>query len=346
MFYHTVRSALFKLDPELSHDLSMNSLKLLTRGPVASVMRSRVPSVPTRVWGIDFANPVGLAAGLDKHADYLGAMDALGFGFVEVGTVTPQPQPGNPKPRLFRLPEQRAIINRFGFNSKGLEHLVANVRAANRHAVLGINIGKNKATPNEQALDDYLQGLRAVYAWADYVTVNISSPNTPGLRDLQKADSLKALVAPLVEEGDKLTQQSGRKVPLAVKIAPDLNDGELDMMASVFVESGVDGLIATNTTLDRQAVAHSPHANEAGGLSGAPLTEHANQVLKVLRRSVGASLPIIGVGGIMSGDDAVERIRSGADLVQLYSGFIYRGPRLISECAQSIRDSGLLERAP
>ncbi|MGM0564369.1 MAG: quinone-dependent dihydroorotate dehydrogenase [Pseudomonadota bacterium] len=341
--YRTLRSALFQLDPELSHDLSMNSLRMLARGPMAGALRARVPAAPARVWGLDFSNPVGLAAGLDKHADYLEAMDAMGFGFVEVGTVTPEPQPGNPKPRLFRLPEQQAIINRFGFNSKGLEHLVEKVSRARHRSVLGINIGRNKATPNERALDDYLRGLRAVHDYADYVTVNISSPNTPGLRDLQQADALRELVQPLVDENKRLADRSGRRVPLAVKIAPDLDAGEIDMMASVLVECGVDGLIATNTTLDRRGVVGSPHADEAGGLSGAPLNERATEVLKTLRAAVGRELPIIGVGGIMSGEDAVERLRAGADLIQIYSGFIYRGPGLVAECARAIADSGVLK---
>lgn len=338
MFYKTLRSALFQLDPELSHDISLNSLKLLARGPVAAAMRAQVPAVPTKVWGLEFPNPVGLAAGLDKHADYLDAMAAMGFGFVEVGTVTPRPQPGNPKPRLFRLPQHQAIINRFGFNSKGVDHLVEQVQRAEYGGVLGINIGKNKETPNEQAVDDYLLCLRKVYPHASYITVNISSPNTPGLRSLQKADSLRDLVTPLKQEQAKLADQYGRYVPVAVKIAPDLEDEEIQMMADVFTGAGIDGLIATNTTLERAAVAGHEHADEMGGLSGAPLTTHSTEVLRKLRQAVGPELPIIGVGGIMSGADAAEKIRAGANLVQIYSGFIYNGPGLIRDCARAIKD--------
>ena len=337
MLYKCARNALFQLDPETSHDLSMASLKLMAKTPAAAIMKAQVPDAPRKIWGIDFPNPVGLAAGLDKHADYLDGVAAMGFGFVEVGTVTPQPQPGNPKPRLFRLPEHQAIINRFGFNSKGVDHLIEQVQRANFNGVLGINIGKNKETPNENAVDDYLACLDKVYAHANYITANISSPNTPGLRALQKADSLIELIQPLKERQAKLADQYGRYVPIAVKIAPDLDDDEINMMAGVFTDTGIDGLICSNTTLDRTAVAGHKHAKEAGGLSGAVLMQHSTEVLRKLRTAVGTEIPIIGVGGINSGTDAAEKIKAGADLVQIYSGFIYQGPSLIKDSVTAIK---------
>ena len=336
MLYKCARNALFQLDPETSHDLSMASLKLMAKTPAGALIRSQVPDAPRKIWGIDFPNPVGLAAGLDKHADYLDGVAAMGFGFVEVGTVTPQPQPGNPKPRLFRLPEHEAIINRFGFNSKGVDHLVEQVQRANFNGVLGINIGKNKETPNESAVDDYLACMDKVYAHANYITANISSPNTPGLRALQKADSLIELIKPLKERQAKLADQYGRYVPIAVKIAPDLGDDEINMMAGVFSDTGIDGLICSNTTLDRSAVEGHKHAEEVGGLSGAVLMQHSTEVLRKLRTAVGSEMPIIGVGGINSGDDAAEKIKAGADLVQIYSGFIYQGPSLIKDSVKAV----------
>jgi dihydroorotate dehydrogenase len=328
------------MDPELSHDLSMGSLRLGVRGPVSMCMKAQVPNLPTKVWDITFPNPVGLAAGLDKHADNLDAMAGLGFGFVEVGTVTPRPQPGNPKPRLFRLPEHNAILNRFGFNSKGVDHLVNQVKAAKfsnaKGDVVGINIGKNKETPNENAVDDYLYCMERVYEHASYITVNISSPNTPGLRNLQQAEMLKDLVDPLKACQTKLADQFGRYVPFTVKIAPDLEDEEITMMADVFCEAGVDGLIATNTTLSREAVKGHKHADEMGGLSGAPVTAASTEVIRKLRAAVGPELPIIGVGGIMNGQDAADKIEAGANLVQVYSGFIYEGPGLIKDSVKAI----------
>lgn len=337
MLYKCARNALFQLDPETSHDLSMASLKLMAKTPAGALMKAQVPDAPRKIWGIDFPNPVGLAAGLDKHADYLDGVAAMGFGFIEVGTVTPKPQPGNPKPRLFRLPEHQAIINRFGFNSKGVDHLVEQVQRANFNGVLGINIGKNKDTPNENAVDDYLLCLDKVYAHANYITANISSPNTPGLRALQKADSLIELVQPLKERQAQLADKYGRYVPIAVKIAPDLDDDEINMMAGVFTDTGIDGLICSNTTLDRAAVAGHKHAEEAGGLSGAVLMQHSTEVLRKLRAAVGTEMPIIGVGGINSGADAAEKIKAGADLVQIYSGFIYQGPSLIKDSVKAIK---------
>ena len=290
---------------------------------------------PVEVMGLKFPNPVGLAAGLDKNGDYFEALGDLGFGFVEIGTVTPKAQAGNPEPRLFRLPEQNAIINRMGFNNKGVAHLVDQVRRRRFTGVLGINIGKNKTTPDEQALADYLLGLRAVYAYADYVTVNISSPNTPGLRDLQFGESLEHLVAGVKQEQAALAAASGRYVPIAVKIAPDMNDDAVRRVATTLVDAGIDAVIATNTTLAREGVENSPHAEEAGGLSGAPLRDRSTHVIRVLRDHLQGAMPIIGVGGILCGGDARAKIDAGASLVQLYSGFIYRGPELIGECVRA-----------
>lgn len=343
MLYPLVRNILFKQDAEASHDLTMGALAYAPKLGLDSIINTcigaRVPECPTTIWGMTFKNPVGLAAGLDKHADSLDGLAALGFGFIEVGTVTPQPQSGNDKPRLFRLPEHDAIINRFGFNSKGLMHLKERVQYASYSGILGINIGKNKLTPNENAVDDYLKCLHEVYALADYVTVNISSPNTPNLRALQQADSLKDLINPLKQAQAKLADQYGRYVPLAVKIAPDLDSDEISMMADVFTNTEIDGIICSNTTLDRTLVAGHKHADEAGGLSGAILKEKSNDCLRALRNQVGDAMPIIGVGGINSGQDAVDKMDAGADLVQIYSGLIYQGPRLIKDCVQTIKDN-------
>ena len=307
--------------------------------------------------GLRFPNRVGLAAGLDKNARHLAALTQLGFGFLEVGTVTPRAQPGNPQPRMFRLPEARGIINRLGFNNDGLETFVANVRAAragdtlrgplsnggsredpSSHVLLGINIGKNASTPIEAAADDYALGLQAAYPLADYITVNISSPNTNQLRALQGGDELTALLVRLRNERETLEQTHGRKVPLLVKIAPDLEDSAIDTIARVLPEHDIDGVIATNTTIAREAVRHLKHGQELGGLSGAPVREASNRVIRHLRAKLPAQMPIIGVGGILSGADAVEKIEAGASLVQLYTGLLYRGPALVSECAESIRD--------
>lgn len=337
MPYSILRKALFSLDAETAHDVALNSLKLSMRTPASAILRANVPSHPVTVWGKTFENPVGLAAGLDKHADYTDALDALGFGFVEVGTVTPKPQDGNPKPRLFRLPEHEAIINRFGFNSKGIEHLIEQIKKRKRTGILGINIGKNKATPNEQAVDDYLIGLQAAYDYADYITVNISSPNTPNLRALQQVDALKNLVTPLKEKQKALADSSGEYVPIAVKIAPDLDEQNIKVMAEAFTDTEIDGLICTNTTLDRTAVAGHQHADEAGGLSGSILMEQSTAVLKQFRQAVGNEMSIIGVGGINCGEDAAKKIAAGANLVQIYSGFIYHGPALIKDCVHAIK---------
>lgn len=335
--YPLLKNALFLLNAETAHDVALNSLNIAMRTPAAAMLRAKPPSHPVTVWGKTFDNPVGLAAGLDKHADYTDALNALGFGFVEVGTVTPKPQSGNPKPRLFRLPEHQAIINRFGFNSKGIDHLIEQVKTRKSNGILGINIGKNKATPNEQAVDDYLIGLQAAYDYADYITVNISSPNTPNLRALQQVDALKNLVTPLKEKQKQLADASGQYVPIAVKIAPDLDEQSIKVMAEAFTETYIDGLICTNTTLDRAAVAGHKYANEAGGLSGAILMEHSTEVLKQFRNAVGDEMPIIGVGGINCGEDAAKKLAAGANLVQIYSGFIYHGPELIKDCVTAIK---------
>jgi len=290
--------------------------------------------------GIRFPNPVGLAAGLDKNGEYIDALGALGFGFIEVGTVTPRPQPGNPRPRLFRLPAARAVINRMGFNNQGVDRVVDNVRRARWHGVLGVNIGKNFDTPLERALDDYLTCLGKVYSVATYVTINISSPNTRGLRDLQGSAELDGLLSGLTAERARLADRFGRYVPLALKIAPDLEDDSVHAVADMLVEHRMDAVVATNTTIAREAVRHLPHGEEAGGLSGAPVFEASNRVITRLRAALGAGMPIIGVGGVMSGADAAAKIAAGADLVQLYTGFIYRGPSLVSEAARAIAARG------
>ena len=287
--------------------------------------------------GIDFPNPVGLAAGLDKNADYLNALAALGFGFIEAGTVTPRPQPGNPRPRLFRLPQAQTLINRMGFNNKGVDYLVQQVQRSGFRGVLGINIGKNFDTPLERTAADYLLCLRKVYPYAHYVTVNISSPNTPGLRDLQYGETLNRLLALLKEEQGKLAVDYGRYVPLAVKIAPDLSDAEIVFIGKTLLQYDIDAVIATNTTFSRQGVAGLPHAEESGGLSGRPLTALATQVVQRLREIVGGRLPIIAVGGILNGADAKAKLAAGASLVQLYTGLIYRGPALVREVAEALR---------
>ena len=287
--------------------------------------------------GLNFPNPIGLAAGLDKNADYYKAFFSLGFGFVEVGTVTPLPQSGNPKPRLFRLTEHNAIINRMGFNNKGLGHLVNQVKKRDPQKILGINIGKNKITTEENALSDYLQCLNAVYDFADYVTINISSPNTPGLRNLQFGESFHRLLEGIKNQQLKLAQERGRYVPIAVKIAPDMTEDEISSIANTLVAHELDAVIATNTTVSRQGVETSVWMNEAGGLSGAPVRDKSTATIKTLATALSGKMPIIGVGGILSGSDAKAKIEAGASLVQIYTGFIYRGPRLIKESVEAIK---------
>ncbi|NYT85364.1 quinone-dependent dihydroorotate dehydrogenase [Pollutimonas harenae] len=338
--YSLARPALFSLDAETAHDITLRSLQKaydcsLTRGLMASQ-----PEHTTTLMGLRLRNPVGLAAGLDKNGAHIDALGNLGFGFVEVGTVTPLAQPGNPKPRMFRLPEAKALINRLGFNNQGLATFIANVQKSQwrQHGgILGLNIGKNAATPIERAVDDYLLGLEGVYAHADYITVNISSPNTQNLRTLQGQDELTQLLLPLQEKRKALADQHGRKVPMVVKIAPDLNTEQIDVIASLLPRYEVDGVIATNTTLSRDAVQGLPHGQEAGGLSGPPVHALSLEVIARLRQQLGAAYPIIGVGGILSSRQAKEKISAGANAIQLYTGLIYRGPALINECVQALK---------
>ena len=336
--YPLVQKLLFLLDAETAHGLSLRVLDVLYRcGLIRLVANAPIVShKPVKLMGIEFPNRVGLAAGLDKNGEHIDALAACGFGFVEIGTVTPVPQPGNEKPRLFRLVNDHAIINRMGFNNHGVDYLVERVKQSRRDCVLGINIGKNKLTPNEHAVDDYVTCLQKVYAFADYVTVNISSPNTPGLRELQHGDALRTLLLALKQAQAKLQQQHARSVPLLVKIAPDLSDAEIESLASIFIELSIDGVIATNTTNDRAGLTHSELAKEQGGLSGQPLTHQADHVLSVLVTALQGRLPVIAAGGVMSADDARRKIELGAALVQVYTGFIYRGPVLVSAIASAL----------
>lgn len=333
--YPLARAALFKLDPEVAHDVALHSLKNLERVHLAKLFGSRVHD-PREVFGLRFDNAVGLAAGLDKNGEYIDAMAAMGFGFIEVGTVTPRAQPGNPKPRMFRLTEYDALINRLGFNNGGLDAFLANVQRAKYKGVLGLNIGKNFDTPNDKAVDDYVTCLKGVYPFASYVTVNISSPNTKGLRDLQAAAQLEKLLATLKTEQGKLAKKHKKTVPMLLKIAPDLDSGAIKDIASLLLQHGFDGVIATNTTIARLGVQDHAHANEAGGLSGQPLFSPSTEVLRQLVRALKGNLPVIGVGGITTEENAKLKIAAGASLVQIYTGFIYKGPGLISECARAL----------
>lgn len=334
--YDLLRSLMFRLPAETSHDLALDMIGAAGRLRLAEKLVRPVPAQPVEVMGLTFDNPVGLAAGLDKNAVAVDGLAAMGFGFLEVGTVTPRPQPGNPKPRLFRLPEQLAIINRFGFNNEGVDAMLERLAGVRYQGVLGINIGKNAVTPVENAVDDYLYCLRKVYDRASYVTVNLSSPNTPGLRTLQYGETLKVLLGQIKQCQKVLAEERGRYVPIAIKIAPDMTAEEVALVGATLLAEGMDAVIATNTTLDRSAVADSPYASEAGGLSGAPLTDMSTEVIRLLAAELKGQMPIIGVGGIFSGADAADKIAAGASLVQLYSGFIYRGPELIRECADAI----------
>ncbi len=338
MLYQAARSLLFKLDPETAHDLSLTSLSLMSSVGLNNLLRVKTLSQPVEVMGIQFPNPVGLAAGLDKNGIAVDGMAALGFGFIEVGTVTPRPQPGNPQPRLFRIPEHQAIINRMGFNNQGVDTLLKNIEKSRFDGVLGINIGKNFDTPVENAIDDYLICMRKVYDKATYITVNVSSPNTPGLRSLQFGDSLDELLAALKTEQARLVQLHGKYVPVAVKIAPDMNEDEFGLVAAALKSYEMDGVIATNTTLSRAGVEDSPVSQEAGGLSGVPVRNAATKAIRILARELDGAVPIIGVGGITNGFDAAEKIEAGASLVQVYTGFIYRGPELISESVKAIAE--------
>ena len=335
--YDTLRPLLFKLDAEKAHHLTLYALGVAQRSGFARWIATPPADLPTTVFGITFPNPVGLAAGLDKNAEYLDALDALGFGFIEVGTVTPLAQPGNDKPRMFRLPGHEAIINRLGFNNDGVDALVRNVQQSSFHGVLGINIGKNKDTPNEKAVNDYLTCLHKVHQHASYVTVNISSPNTAGLRDLQQEAMLYKFISVLRAAQERLGSQQGTRKPMLLKIAPDLAEAELDAIAAVLLRTGIDGVICSNTTIDHASVVDDPHGGEAGGLSGKPLFDRSTAVLAGMHKRLQGRIPLIGVGGILEGSDAAEKLDAGASLVQVYSGLIYRGPHLVGECVNEIR---------
>jgi dihydroorotate dehydrogenase len=341
--YALARSLLFCLDAERAHDLSLKAIETAYRTGLNPLVATKPKPLPTTVFGIRFENPVGLAAGLDKNAAHVDALAALGFGFIEVGTTTPRAQPGNPKPRMFRLPEHQAVINRLGFNNGGVDALVANAERARFDGVLGINIGKNKDTPNESAVDDYLYCLERVYARASYVTINISSPNTEGLRDLQGKDSLWRLVGTLCDAGEKLAARHRKARPLLLKIAPDLDEAAQDAIAEALLASTIDGLICTNTTIDRDSVAGHRYAAEAGGLSGKPVFEKSTAVLRGMSERLAGRIPLVGVGGILDGSDAATKIEAGASLVQFYTGMVYRGPALIGESVEAIRN--LADRA-
>lgn len=334
--YKLISPLLFQFDAETVHDFTLNSLKTAERLGALKFYPAPPVCQPRPVMGITFPNAVGLAAGLDKNAAVIDGMAALGFGFIEVGTVTPRPQPGNPKPRLFRVEEAQGIVNRFGFNNLGVDHLIENVKAAKYKGVLGINIGKNFDTPNENAVDDYLICMRKVYAYASYITVNISSPNTKNLRALQEKEALSHLLATLKLEQLKLAGTHGRYVPVALKIAPDLAQSQVNEIADLLMQHNIDGVIATNTTLARDMVQGMAHAEETGGLSGTPVREKSTLVIQQLSQRLQGAVPIIGVGGILSGADAVEKIAAGADLVQVYSGLIYKGPKLVHEVCSSL----------
>ena len=336
--YTTLRPLLFSLEAETAHHVTLYVLGVAQRSNLMRwVAQPPPPDLPVRAFGIDFPNPVGLAAGLDKNGEHLDALGALGFGFLEIGTVTPRPQSGNPRPRLFRLPEHEALINRMGFNNDGVDALARNVEGSHWRGVLGINIGKNKDTPNERAADDYLACLERVYPLASYVTINVSSPNTPGLRDLQQGDSLQRLIATLMDAREKLAGLHAARKPVLLKIAPDLDDAGMDAVASALLGSGIDGLICTNTTIDRTGVAGSRHANETGGLSGKPLFVPSTEILRGMARRLDGAIPLVGVVGVLTGSDAADKIEAGAKLVQIYSGLIYRGPWLLTECVEEIR---------
>ncbi len=335
--YDILRPLLFKLDAETAHRVTLYALGVAQRSNFGHLIAKPPADLPTTVFGITFPNPVGLAAGLDKNAEHLDALDALGFGFIEVGTVTPKPQPGNDKPRMFRLPQHEAIINRLGFNNGGVDALLRNVQKSSYHGVLGINIGRNKDTPNEKAVSDYLLCLTRVYEHASYITVNISSPNTQGLRDLQEEATLRRFISVLREAQERLGSQHGRRKPMLLKIAPDLTEAELDAIADVLLRTGIDGVICSNTTIDHASVADDPHGGEAGGLSGKPLFERSTAVLAGMHQRLQGRIPLIGVGGILDGSDAGEKLDAGASLVQIYSGLIYRGPQLVAECVNEIR---------
>lgn len=336
MIYPLVKNLLFKLAPETSHDFALKALQIIPAKLLRIAANNRLADTPKTVMGINFPNAVGLAAGLDKNADYINGLGQLGFGFIEVGSITPKPQPGNDKPRMFRLTEQQAIINRMGFNNKGIEHLISQVKKRTFGGVLGINIGKNLTTALARAHEDYLLCLTRAYPYADYISVNISSPNTPGLRDLQLGESLQVLLANLKQAQEQLAQQHGKYVPLAVKIAPDMASEDITMFCDSARRHAIDGIIAGNTTSSRGGVESSPHAGEAGGLSGQPLTTKSRQTISHLATQLRGEIPIIGCGGIGSAEDAIGHLNAGAELVQIYTGLIYNGPALINDIRRAI----------
>jgi len=339
--YPLVRKCLFQLDPESAHHISMQCLRLAERSHLLGLLTpSELEGEAVEVMGLTFPNRIGLAAGLDKEGNTIDALGRLGFGHIEIGTITPKAQPGNPRPRLFRLVDHEAVINRMGFNNSGIDQGVLNVLSSHKYrGIVGFNIGKNKATPNEQAADDYLACLRKAYLVADYIVVNLSSPNTPGLRDLQGAEASARLLGLLKQEQEKLAEKYERQVPLVFKVAPDLDEEHIRDLSKVFLDGGLDGLIATNTTLDREAVAGHYRAQEAGGLSGKPLMKKSTEVLQAFSSHLGGKIPIIGVGGISSLEDARAKLKAGASLVQIYSSFIYQGPRLVREIARGLKGS-------
>ncbi len=336
MLYSIARNLLFKLNAEQAHELTLKVLKLPAAFALKGLYGSQIKDKPVEVMGITFPNPVGLAAGLDKNGECINGFAAMGFGFIEIGTVTPRPQPGNPKPRIFRLPEANAIINRMGFNNHGVDYLVNQVKAANFKGVLGINIGKNKDTPEENAKDDYIECMRKVYQHASYITINISSPNTPGLRNLQYGEALNELLSALKAEQQTLAEKFSKYVPLAVKIAPDSTEQEVAGIAECLLSNNIDAVIATNTTLSREGVETLEHGDEMGGLSGMPVQQKSTETIKLLAKALDGKMPIIGVGGINSVAAAQEKLAAGATLVQVYTGFIYEGPKLIKEIVDSL----------
>ena len=336
MSHQLIRSLLFKFDAEFSHDLTLKALSLSNKMGLLSFLKAPHPSKLRTVMGIPFQNPVGLAAGLDKNASHIDALGKLGFGFIEVGTITPRPQPGNPRPRLFRLPEVQGIINRFGFNNIGVDAAVENIRLSKYKGVLGINIGKNFDTPIERAAEDYILCMKKVYQYANYIAVNISSPNTKNLRDLQETKALNILLGQLKQEQTRLNDYYGRYVPIALKISPDLTPKHLDAISKSIIKNRIDGVIATNTTVNRDSVSDLSNGKEAGGISGKPLFNMSNSIIRELYLRLQGEVPIIGVGGISSGEDAAEKINAGAELVQMYSGLIYQGRKLILDACHSI----------
>jgi dihydroorotate dehydrogenase len=342
LLYALARPLLFSMDPEAAHNLTLSFLNRTASLGLTKIL-TKPKADPRTVMGITFPNPVGLAAGLDKDGTYIDALGSIGFGFIEIGTVTPRSQPGNPKPRMFRLPKAHAIINRMGFNNSGVDAFIANVQSSqfyqDKSSVLGLNIGKNADTPMERAVEDYIYCLEKVYAFASYVTVNISSPNTKNLRQLQGATELDALLSQLKATQARLSDQHKRYVPITLKIAPDIDNEQIKIIAQALILHKMDGVIATNTTITRNAVTSMQHGEETGGLSGAPVREQSTNVIRALKAELGDALPIIGVGGILSGDDAQEKIDAGASLIQLYTGLIYRGPSLVRECAAALRFS-------